>query len=111
MTEIIRIDDYAITTPIQSGMTAIANMVLNTVSLRSQRDYGRALGDFLAWYAATGQAGLNKATINAHVAHLKAQGTVPVLERGLDSYFQFYNYDRPHQSLDYRTPAKIHFLK
>lgn len=28
------------------------------------------------------------------------------LERGLTTYFQFYNTDRPHQSLDYRTPDK-----
>jgi hypothetical protein len=24
-------------------------------------------------------------------------------------YFQFYNYERPHQSLGYRTPAEVHF--
>ena len=35
--------------------------------------------------------------------------TVPDLEYGLHDYFQLYNYERPHQSLDYRTPAMIHF--
>lgn len=35
--------------------------------------------------------------------------TVPALETGLENYFQFYNYERPHQSLAYRTPAEIHF--
>jgi len=74
MNEIIKVPSHTITMPVQSGMQAIANMVLNTVSERSQRDYGRALGDFLTWYASTGQGGLTKATINAHVAHLKAQG-------------------------------------
>ena len=33
------------------------------------------------------------------------------LERGLSAYFQFYNTDRPHQDLDYRTPEHVHFEK
>lgn len=28
---------------------------------------------------------------------------------GLESYFQFYNRERLHQSLDYRTPEQVHF--
>jgi putative transposase len=31
------------------------------------------------------------------------------LDSGLTEYFQFYNYERPHQSLNYRTPATVHF--
>ncbi len=31
------------------------------------------------------------------------------LERGLTTYFRFYNTDRPHQALDYRTPEQVHF--
>ena len=31
------------------------------------------------------------------------------LDAGLTKYFQLYNYHRPHQSLDYRTPACVHF--
>ena len=27
----------------------------------------------------------------------------------LQAYFQFYNRDRPHQSLGYRTPAEVHY--
>lgn len=33
------------------------------------------------------------------------------LERGLTTYFKFYNTDRPHQALDYCTPKQIHFGK
>jgi hypothetical protein len=29
--------------------------------------------------------------------------------RGLAEYFRFYNTDRPHQALGYRTPAEVHF--
>ena len=29
--------------------------------------------------------------------------------RGLAAYFEFYNQERLHQSLGYRTPAEIHF--
>ena len=33
-------------------------------------------------------------------------GVVPELQRGLDRYFTFYNEERPHQSLERRTPGK-----
>jgi putative transposase len=41
--------------------------------------------------------------------YLKDYASVPELDAGLHAYFQFYNTDRPHQSLNYRTPAEIHF--
>jgi len=41
--------------------------------------------------------------------YVKEYPTVPALEGGLHDYFQLYNYERPHQSLDYRTPASVHF--
>jgi putative transposase len=41
--------------------------------------------------------------------YLKEYPTIPALETGLHRYFQFYNYERPHQSLAYRTPAAVHF--
>ena len=31
------------------------------------------------------------------------------LERGLTTYFRFYNTARPHQALGYRTPERVHF--
>ena len=31
------------------------------------------------------------------------------LDAGLTQYFQLYNHHRPHQSLNYRTPACVHF--
>jgi len=34
---------------------------------------------------------------------------VAELIAGLCAYFQFYNTERPYQSLDYRTPAEVHF--
>src|SRR5271157_874556 len=33
---------------------------------------------------------------------------VPELEGGLCRYFPFYNEERPHQSLDYRTPGRVY---
>ena len=35
--------------------------------------------------------------------------TVPAVTVGLAQYFQFYNTERPHQSLGYQTPADIHY--
>jgi putative transposase len=41
--------------------------------------------------------------------YLKEYADVPTLEAGLKNYFEFYNEQRPHQSLSYRTPAEVHF--
>lgn len=38
----------------------------------------------------------------------KRYGSVPELAAGLTAYFRFYNEVRPHQALDYRTPAEVH---
>jgi putative transposase len=40
--------------------------------------------------------------------YLKDYGTVPVAVRNLSGYFGFYNEERPHQSLGYKTPAEIY---
>jgi putative transposase len=40
--------------------------------------------------------------------YLYEYATVPELEKGLQDYFTFYNYERPHQSLSYQVPADIH---
>lgn len=41
--------------------------------------------------------------------YIKGYETVPALLAGLGDYFHLYNYERPHQSLDYRMPAAVHF--
>jgi len=77
-----------ITTNIQTkGMAMIVALVTNAVtSQHTQRAYKRALASkpedgkdtvlgFLPWYEATGKPGLNKATVQAHVAYLRAAGT------------------------------------
>jgi putative transposase len=33
---------------------------------------------------------------------------VPEARKGIGNWFQFYNHQRPHQSLGYRTPAELH---
>jgi putative transposase len=40
--------------------------------------------------------------------YIRGYDTVPGLHRGLARYFDFYNDERPHQSLDYRTPAAVY---
>jgi putative transposase len=40
--------------------------------------------------------------------YIQGYETVPGLQRGLARYFAFYNDERPHQSLDYRTPAAVY---
>ena len=43
--------------------------------------------------------------------YLNDYASVPDLDQGLQQYFLFYNYERPHQSLGYQVPAEVHFLE
>ena len=40
--------------------------------------------------------------------YLKDYGSVAEARASITGYFQFYNFERPHQSLDYQTPAGIY---
>jgi len=40
--------------------------------------------------------------------YLRDYRMVPEARAGIGRYFQFYNYERPHQSLAYRTPADLY---
>jgi len=41
--------------------------------------------------------------------YLKEYATVLEARTGIGNYFQFYNYERKHQSHNYKTPAEIYF--
>jgi putative transposase len=43
--------------------------------------------------------------------YIKDYQSVAALQAGLESYFHLYNYQRPHQSLAYDTPAEVYFGK
>lgn len=47
-------------------------------------------------------------TVKYEDVYLKGYETVPELEAGLGQYFLFYNEERLHQSLDYRTPESVY---
>ena len=77
MNEIIKVESAEIIAA--DPLQRVADMVLNTVDIRSQRDYRRALlssGDvlgFLPWLAQQ-STGLTRMTVNAYVAYLKQSG-------------------------------------
>jgi putative transposase len=48
-------------------------------------------------------------TVKVEEVYIKDYPNVPEAVRGLGNYFKFYNTERPHQSLDYRTPAQVYF--
>ena len=41
--------------------------------------------------------------------YLKDYQSVPEAREGIDNYLTLYNKERPHQSLGYKTPAKVYF--
>ena len=43
--------------------------------------------------------------------YLQSLGSVKEAREEISKYFKFYNYERPHQSLNYRTPAEIYFAE
>jgi putative transposase len=47
-------------------------------------------------------------TVKYEDIYLYRYASVPELQRGLERYFPFYNEERLHQSLDYRTPAAVY---
>jgi putative transposase len=47
-------------------------------------------------------------TVKYEDIYLKRYEAVPQLLAGLKEYFPFYNEERRHQSLDYRTPAEVY---
>jgi putative transposase len=47
-------------------------------------------------------------TVKYEDIYLRRYETVPELTQGLGKYFPFYNEERPHQALDYRTPAEVY---
>jgi putative transposase len=48
-------------------------------------------------------------TVKYEDIYLKNYETVTELSQGLDQYFRFYNNERFHQSLDYRTPTQVYY--
>jgi putative transposase len=47
-------------------------------------------------------------TVKYEEIYLHDYATVPALQAGLERYFRFYNQERLHQSLGYKTPAEVH---
>lgn len=43
--------------------------------------------------------------------YLKGYSSMPELIKGVDNYIKFYNFERPHQSLGYKTPAEVYKAK
>ena len=50
-------------------------------------------------------------TIKYEEVYLKDYATVLEAKENIAEYIQFYNYERKHQSLNYKTPAEIYFGK
>ena len=41
--------------------------------------------------------------------YIKDYGNVSDARQGIGSYMIFYNHERPHQALNYKTPEELHF--
>ena len=68
----------ALTTTQPTELEAIIRLVTDSLSSEnSRRAYGKALADFLAWYAAVGKPGLTKATVQRYKTLLQESGLSP----------------------------------
>ena len=47
-------------------------------------------------------------SVKYECVYLRQFDTVNQARAGLKDYFEFYNYERLHQSLDYHTPAQVY---
>ena len=47
-------------------------------------------------------------TVKYEEVYLKAYQDGRVARIGIGNYFRFYNSERPHQALEYRTPAEVY---
>jgi putative transposase len=47
-------------------------------------------------------------TVKYEELYLKDYADPREARAGLEAYFRFYNQKRPHQALDYRTPAEVY---
>ena len=50
-------------------------------------------------------------TVKYEDVYLRSYQNLQEAQAGLSEYFTFYNHERPHQSLDYQTPAAVYFGK
>ncbi len=50
-------------------------------------------------------------TIKYEEVYLHDYATPREARQGLTRYFDFYNHQRPHQALDYQTPARVYFQR
>lgn len=50
-------------------------------------------------------------TVKYENIFLRSYGNMAEAQRGLAEYFPFYNTERPHQSLGYKTPSELYFKK
>jgi putative transposase len=48
-------------------------------------------------------------TVKYEYVYLHSHSNGKELYEGLKSYFEFYNHQRPHQALNYRTPSEVYF--
>ncbi len=48
-------------------------------------------------------------TVKQEEIYINPPDSIGELKRGIDKFIHFYNYQRPHQSLNYKTPSQIYF--
>lgn len=47
-------------------------------------------------------------TVKQEQIYINPPDNIKELKQGIDKFINFYNYQRPHQSLDYKTPSQIY---
>ena len=56
-----------------------------------------------------GRVNMTTGTVKYEDIYLHDYQSIRDVKIGLEKFFQFYNFKRPHQSLDYKTPKEVHY--
>ena len=78
-------------------------------SQKSAKPYGRATPNWIPQSGIHFSPSLSQAKDHPSINVRKILDTTWEYRLNLKQYIRFYNHDRPHQSLDYRTPAEVHY--
>lgn len=92
----------------QFTSNAYTSAIVNKEIRMSMDSRGRALDNIFIERLWRSLKSLVTMYVGDEDIYLKGYSSMPELIKGVDNYIKFYNFERPHQSLGYKTPAEVY---